>query len=344
MSSVSRITTKIDFEKPGKQIDYLAIPHSSNESAYGTVTIPIAVFKNGDGPTLLLTGGVHGDEYEAPVALMNTIRDLNEQDIQGRLIIIPTLNLPAAMAGQRCSPIDGLNLNRVFPGKRDKGITEMIAHYVCEVLLPMVDVLFDIHSGGSTLEYIPEVSMYLSDDKSRQQQSFELIRDFGAPVAMVDQVLDSVGQLNSVAELRGIVHITCEMGGAGRVDPAFVSITTQGIRNIQISLGMMQGKLMSALDQGRSATRFAEIIDLECYVMCPEAGLFEPFIKLGESVTAGDCLGQIHFVDNLNRNPLPVCVSRSGFLLSNRPPGRVMRGDNIAIIAQDLDCSKYDLN
>lgn len=172
MTTVSRINSSIDFDKPGKQVSYLAVPESSNESAYGTVTIPIAVINNGEGPTLLLTGGVHGDEYEAPVALIKLIRQLKTEELQGRLIIIPSLNLPAAMAGQRCSPIDGLNLNRVFPGKRDGTITEMIAHYVCEVLLPMTDVVFDIHSGGNTLEYIPEVSMYLGDYAARQQRAF----------------------------------------------------------------------------------------------------------------------------------------------------------------------------
>ena len=343
MSSISRISSDIDFDKTGKQVSYLAVPESSNESAYGTVTIPIAVINNGAGPTLLLTGGVHGVENEAPVALINTLRDLEAEAVQGRLIIIPSLNLPAAMAGLRCSPIDGLNLNRVFPGKRDGTITEMIAHYVCEVILPMVDVVFDIHSGGTTLEYIPEVSMYLCEDPKRQQKSFELVKAFGAPICMVDQVLDETGQFSSVANERGIVNITAEMGGAGRVDPTHVAITHNGVRNVMIHLGMIEGEIMSAVDQGRSGTRYAEIIDLDGYVMCPEPGLYEPFVSLGDEITAGDSIGQIHFVDNLDKAACPVYASRSGFLLCNRPPGRVARGDNIAIVAQDLDFAKYGL-
>ena len=344
MASISRISSDIDFDKTGKQVSCLAVPESSNESAYGTVTIPIAVIKNGEGPTLLLTGGVHGDEYEAPVALINTLRGLEAEKVQGRLIIIPSLNLPAAMAGLRCSPIDGLNLNRVFPGKRDGTITEMIAHYVCEVILPMVDVLFDIHSGGTTLEYIPEVSMYLCDDQDRQQKSFELVKAFGAPVCLVDQVLDETGQLGAVASERGIVNITAEMGGAARVDPAHVAITRNGVRNIMIYLGMIEGEIISAVDQGRSSTRYAELIDLDCYVMCPEPGLYEPFVGLGDEITAGDRIGQVHYVDNLDKAACPVYTSQSGFLLCNRPPGRVARGDNIAIVAQDLDFTKYGLS
>ncbi len=101
---------------------------------------------------------------------------------------------------------------------------------------------------------------------------------------------------------------------------------------------------MSALDQGRSSTRYAEIINLDCYVMCPEPGLYEPFVSLGDEITAGDSIGQVHFVDNLDKAPCLVYASRSGFLLCNRPPGRVARGDNIVIVAQDLEFAKYGIS
>ena len=106
----------VDLEKDGKQFGHINIPQSPNNDAWGVQQVPIAVIKNGSGPTLILTGGNHGDEYEGPVTISELARDLDPARVSGRLILIPTLNNSATQAGQRVSPLDGLNLNRTFPG------------------------------------------------------------------------------------------------------------------------------------------------------------------------------------------------------------------------------------
>jgi uncharacterized protein len=153
--SETRIRCFVDFEKDGKQISHLQLPYSSNVSAYGWIGIPICVIRHGKGPTLYLGAGNHGDEYEGQIALSHLIRDLDPAEINGRLIIMPATNLPAAMAGARCSPIDGGNLNRSFPGDPDGTPTQAIAHFIESVLMPMCDALVDLHSGGKTLDYLP---------------------------------------------------------------------------------------------------------------------------------------------------------------------------------------------
>ena len=94
-TATSRITTDVDFERDGFQTGTLRVPHCHDRSAYGHIAIPLAVLKNGDGPTLLLTGGNHGDEYEGPVALMKLINRMPALSIAGRLIVISGLNFPA---------------------------------------------------------------------------------------------------------------------------------------------------------------------------------------------------------------------------------------------------------
>lgn len=343
MSAASRIRTGIDYERTGKQVSFLAAPSSTNESAYGTVTVPIAVISNGAGPTFFLTGGVHGDEYEGPVALMNLVRELSAEQIQGRLIIIPCLNLPAVVAGDRCSPLDGLNMNRVFPGDRDGSVTEMIAHYVCSVLLPMVDVQVDLHSGGKTLEYIPSMQMWACEDQQRLQKTFDAVKAFGAPVSVIDKPLDSRGILNTVFEQHGILNFGPELGGAGRVDKGFLRITRTGILNLLKHFDMMEGSVVTPEEQGRPPSRLSEVTDLDCYVMCPHAGLYEQFVDLGDEIEEGQLIGQVHSPDDLDKAPSPVLSTRAGYLLCKRPPGRVARGDNLAIIAQDLDLGRYNL-
>ena len=125
-----------DFEVNGKQSGFLRLPHSVHRSAYGWVPIPITTIKNGDGPTLLVMAGNHGNEYEGQIAISQLARELEAADIRGRLILLPMVNAPAAQAGLRTSPIDDGNLNRLFPGNASGGPTEMIADYLeCRFML-----------------------------------------------------------------------------------------------------------------------------------------------------------------------------------------------------------------
>src|SRR5579859_6935106 len=104
----SRVWTDVDFERSGKQVGWLYLPHSVTRSGYGHLTTPVAVLKNGNaGPTVLLMGGNHGDEYEGQVALAKIIRTLDPARLTGRLIVLPMANAPAAAAGVRISPHDG---------------------------------------------------------------------------------------------------------------------------------------------------------------------------------------------------------------------------------------------
>ena len=101
MKLATTISTSIDFERDGKQTGFVNLPLSVHDDAWGVVAIPLTVIKNGRGPTVILEGGNHGDEYEGPIALGEIIRDLDPATISGRLIIVPAINLPAVVAGSR---------------------------------------------------------------------------------------------------------------------------------------------------------------------------------------------------------------------------------------------------
>ena len=97
------ISATIPLDIDGVHHGFLRLPYSRDDSAWGSIMIPISVIKNGDGPTALLTGGNHGDEYEGPVALQELAVTLNAEDVSGRLIIVPAFNFPAFQAGTRTS-------------------------------------------------------------------------------------------------------------------------------------------------------------------------------------------------------------------------------------------------
>src|ERR1700761_2354582 len=102
----SPISPTVDFSADGVQHGFLRLPYSRDDSAWGSVMIPMTVVKSGEGPCALLTGGNHGDEYEGPIALFDLARTLKAEDVTGRVIIVPAMNYPAFRAGTRTPPID----------------------------------------------------------------------------------------------------------------------------------------------------------------------------------------------------------------------------------------------
>ncbi|MDR6742859.1 hypothetical protein J2X56_004894 [Herbaspirillum sp. 1173] len=141
---------------------------------------------------MLLEGGNHGDEYEGPIALGELIRTLRSEDINGRLIIVPAINTPAVDAGHRTSPVDGKNMNRVFPGDHAGTITEQIAAFVNDELISRSDALLSLHSGGSSLEIIPSTIIQPSDNADQFERCKLAASRFGAPVCVVMDTLASL--------------------------------------------------------------------------------------------------------------------------------------------------------
>src|SRR5690606_38798591 len=101
--------------------------------------------------------------------------------LAGTLVMVPVCNLPAYEAGLRASPIDGVNLARVFPGRADGTVTERIAHILTERLFRHADFLLDLHSGGVAYD-IPTLVGYLHDDGELGQRSLAAAQAFGSPV------------------------------------------------------------------------------------------------------------------------------------------------------------------
>ncbi len=126
----------IDLDAAGRQTGFVMVPHSPHDDAWGVTRVPIAIIGNDQGPTVVLEGGNHGDEYEGPIVISELIRELDPGGIRGRLILMPANNVHAAVAGQRTSPVDGLNYNRSFPGDPLGSITEQIAAFVSDEIFP----------------------------------------------------------------------------------------------------------------------------------------------------------------------------------------------------------------
>jgi predicted deacylase len=332
MSGETRIRCFVDFERDGKQVAHLQLPYSSNVSAYGWIGIPICVVKNGSGPTLYLGGGNHGDEYEGQITLVRLIRELDPGAIQGRLIILPAANLPAALAGQRCSPLDDGNLNRSFPGDPDGGPTAAIAHFVESVLLPLCDAALDLHSGGKTLEYLPSALVRQRPGDPLAAAKLAALKAFGAPIGYLVSDAREDRTLTAAADRVGIVAVGTELGGAGTVSRETLKIARTGVRNMLAHFGLIE---RDAEEDAGAATRLMQVAGAEYYVHAPCPGLFEPAFELGDVVAAGQPAGWIHFVDDPATAPVEVPFRGSGTVICKRPILRVERGDCLGHLATD---------
>jgi N-alpha-acetyl-L-2,4-diaminobutyrate deacetylase len=323
----SPITPTVDLMKEGVQHGFLRLPYSRDDSAWGSVMIPITVVKNGKGPCALLTGGNHGDEYEGPVALFDLARSLKAEDVSGTVIIVPGMNYPAFLAGTRTSPIDKGNMNRSFPGAPDGTVTQKIADYFQRHLLPMADIVLDFHSGGRTLDFLPFCAAHILPDKEQERRSFELVEAFGAPYSMKMMEIDAVGMYDTAAEEMGKVFITTELAGGGTSSARTVGIAKRGVRNVLVKAGVLRGNIE------RQATEWLDMPDRNCFCFAEDGGLLEPIFDLGSSVSKGDVVARIYPVGRTGVAPIDINAKMDGLLTARHFPGLVKAGDCVAVLA-----------
>jgi predicted deacylase len=333
----SRIRCDIDFGKAGRQASYLRAPLSRNTSGWGVVQIPIIVLKNGSGPTVLLTGGVHGDEYEGPIAISRLAQTLKADEIQGRVIMMPAVNVPAVMNDTRLSPVDDRDLNRSFPGDPRGTFSQMLAHFIDSVILPHADVSVDLHTAGHSGDSAPSTNMHYLPSAEMRKKTMETAGAFGAPFNVVFRGVDEGATFTSCVERRGIVSIGTELGGWGRVNVEGVRIGERGVRNVLKHYGVLDGKPETTQRDGSPATRHMMVKDASCYAFAPRGGLFEPRHVVGENVSAGELAGYVHFIEDIDTAPLEVRYAADGVLWMSAGPGRVQRGDCVAVVMQDYD-------
>lgn len=332
----SPVSTDIDFELIGKQVSYLKVPYSRDTSAWGALLIPIIVIKHGVGPTVLLVGGVHGGEYEGPVSLLKLCRELQPEQVHGRVIILPALNLPAVQAGKRTSPIDDKDMNRVFPGRWNGTVTEIIAHYVHEAILPLCDAVVDLHSGGYSLNLMPYMSMHFLEDQEQIERTLAALKAFDAPVGLIMREFTGEGLLDYAVERMGKVFLSGEMGGLGTLSPQALKITEIGVKNVLKHFNIIEGEIVTRESQGLPPARLMEAPDAENYCIAQTNGIYESFFELGDRVAAGQTIGQVHFVETPGREPEVIVAQRAGMLIGARGPGFVERADCVALVAHDV--------
>ncbi len=326
MSNTNPISATVDFDQNGVQHGFLKLPHSHDDSAWGSIMISITVAKNGEGPTILFTGANHGDEYEGPIALFDLAANIDASKITGRIIIVPGMNYPAFEAGKRTSPIDGGNMNRSFPGDPKGTLTEKIADYFQCTLLPMADYVLDFHSGGKTLDFLPFCCAHELDDKEQQTRCVAARDAFNAPHSMMLLEIDAPSMYDTAAENMGKTFISTELSGGGTASAATIAIAKKGIRNILRHTGITQGEL--EVDD----TLVLDMPDDRCFVFSESEGMLELVVELGDKVKAGNLIGRVHNIKRTGDAPTDYHAKIDGIFTGRHFPGKIAMGDFLAVI------------
>jgi predicted deacylase len=282
------------------------------------------------GPHLLITGGVHGDEFEPMAAIRMLIRQVRPESLRGRLTLVPVVNEPAFRLGRRTAE-DGLDLARTCPGRPDGSVTEQIAHAL-SALIRSADYYIDLHTGGTRLRVQPLVGYMLHPDAGVLTVQRQMAQAFGLPIIWgTDPHLD--GRSLSVARDAGIPAIYAEYHGGGSCEPAGVEAYVHGCLNVMGSLGMMSGGPSSPADEplivedSRAGSGHMQVNHPS-----PREGFFEPAVALGAYVETGELLGTV--ADLLGGNIILIPAAHSGIAIVLHTFARVECGESLAVVLE----------
>lgn len=294
-----------------------------------------SVFQSGAAaPHLLITGGVHGDEFE-PIAAVRQLTELFEQrdpevaSWRGRLTLVPIVNEAAYLRGTRTAD-DGLDLARVCPGDPAGSITERTAAALSE-LIRAADYYVDLHSGGSVSSVYPLAGYTLHPDpevlavQRRMAQAFNLTVVWGTNPALNGRSL-------SVARDARVPAIYCEHHGSGQCRPAGVMDYVAGCLSVMAELGMLdrpgrESRVRLTVEDPRPESGHLQICN-----PAPITGLYEPAVALGDELRAGDSLGDV--VNPLTGERRTVISQQSGLVIVLRTFPRVMKGESVGVVLE----------
>jgi predicted deacylase len=326
----SRIWTDIDLDRDGKQLGYLRLNVSSHERPSSFIPIPIAVFRNGDGPRILLLGGVHGDEFEGQIMLMKLIRTLDIQNVRGQLIILSAANAPAAYAGRRTSPIDDKNLNREYPGDPRGSPTQEIAYFLDNVLLTRVEYLLDFHSASHNSYIVPSAHVYYSPEPEKFARLIRMLEVFGMPNSVVLQgLIDHDKKAIGACDRLGVLRFSSELGGAGGITIDALRRAEKGLARLLHHLGALREPIT---EEPAPAIELIRRLPNSTYVYAMASGHFEPYVGIGAAVKAGQAAGAIHFPEEPWREPVVAKFGESGTVHAIRQHACTCIGDMLFML------------
>ncbi len=287
------------------------------------------------GPRLLITGGVHGDEFEPIAAIRRLVTLFDRSDaivagLRGSVTFVPIVNEAAFLRGHRCAD-DDLDLARTCPGREDGSITERTASALSQ-LIRSADFYIDLHTGGTEYSVLPLAGYSLHRDPAILDTQRRMARAFNLPV-----IWGTAGNLDgrslSVARDANVPAIYCEYLGSATCAPDGVTAYVAGCLNVMVELDLLEreapaSQIENVIEDPRPGSGHMQV----CHPS-PVAGFFEPAVMLGSQVQAGDVFGTVFDLESHKSHVIE--AESDGIVLVLRTFPRVKPGDSVGVVA---DC------
>jgi len=330
---------EVDFDKPGKHHYRLGF---HLDSGWGFSLVPLTVINGtrppasgSQPPGLAVFGGTHGNEWEGQVAVKRLCRELDPDEICGRIILMPQLSQSACAANQRVSPYDNVNMNRAFPGNPRGTISYRIASFVKSSIFPRVRVVIDLHAGGREGGFALCTSFHPVPDQDQLAEIRNAASLFDTPFMLIYSSQMASGLLTDEAEAEGKIAIGGEFGFGEGVNRKGTEHAYEGVRNVMKHYGLLAGEITKIDTRRSSAPRLVDARNLEDYTPCPRSGVWEPLIDLGEEVKEGRLVGRLHDFSNHASEPLEIHARRAGIMIMMCAGAVCQEGTTLFVIARD---------
>ena len=286
------------------------------------------------GPHLLITAGVHGDEWEPIVAVRQLLTCIRPGELHGRLTLLPVVNESAFQAGERVGA-DGLDLARVCPGRADGKLTERVAFELAE-LMSSVDYYIDCHTGGVRMRIWPLAGYLLHADERLLTQQRAMARAFGLPFVWGTDASVN-GRTLSVARDLSIPAIYVEYFGSATFCRSAVTALVNGCRSVMNQLNMLSAENLAGQARFFAEEHEAGSGHLQVCHPAPDAGIFVPAVDLGDEITAGTPLGYLHPDSSSVKSATPICAEKTGRVVTLRSLPRVKAGDGLGVVVKAVE-------
>jgi len=309
------------------------------------VNLPVGVFTNNspvdlgvvvrhgkiDGPTILVTACIHGDEINGTEIIRRLLRSSTMKYLRGTLLAVPIVNVPAFLNRSRYLP-DRRDLNRLFPGSTKGSLGARLAHVISEELVPRCDFVIDLHTGAANRANLPQIRVTAGDEKS-----MELARIFGAPVALSANLRE--GSFRGTCFAHGKSAILFESGEALRLDAPSIKFGTQGVISVMRHMHMLPSRRSSAKNP-RSRKTHTVICKKSYWERSPVGGIFTPLVALGATVEKGETIGFV--ADPFGGEETQIIADKQGIIIGRTNEGLSDEGDALFHIGifSDLDSAR----
>ncbi len=290
----------------GEDFEPLQVPAGEKQFAYRSIIdspavkleMPVGVIRGTEeGPTLVVTGGLYATEYSGVEAASRLYRDVEAEGMKGRLILVPVVNMSAFQfrtpmfnlhAG--ISPMDGKDLNGVFPGSPDGTLTEILAWHLFNELIIKSDAHIDLRGGDLAESHLVHSIHPTSGDERVVRVSEEMSRACG--YEYYQPRMPRERSLVYEASIAGVPSIITQSGLGYKTQPdeEFIELHIQAVTNVMKYLEMIPGAPVMPQNQRLLAMDFDQ-------VRAKVPGVFQGFVDQGDILTAGQKLGVVTDLD-----------------------------------------------